>query len=334
MCLYPKLIKNRKYISNKKNRGIIPPLPLIKVNGKLIPDERVLYVPVPCGKCMECMKKKARDWQIRLQEDIKQNKNGVFITLTLSNDSYKKLYNNTNKKLKGYELDNLIIKNAVRKFLERHRKKHKKSIRHWLVSELGHNGTENIHLHGILWTERKPEELEKLWGYGYIWDSRKHNGYVNEKTVNYIIKYIHKQDQKHKYYKPIILTTPGIGSNYVKSFNSKRNKFNNEKTITTYKNKQGYEIALPTYYRNKIYNEEEREKIWIYTLDKEVRYILGEKIDVSSNENSYYKTLKYYRQMNDKLGYLNDRINWEKRRYENERRYINHIKRLKNKFKK
>jgi hypothetical protein len=32
MCLYPRLIKNRKYIKNKKNGGNIPP----------VKDERVL----------------------------------------------------------------------------------------------------------------------------------------------------------------------------------------------------------------------------------------------------------------------------------------------------
>ena len=48
MCLYPKLIKNKKYQKNKKNNGKIP-----ECN-----DERVLYVPVACGKCIECMKAK------------------------------------------------------------------------------------------------------------------------------------------------------------------------------------------------------------------------------------------------------------------------------------
>jgi hypothetical protein len=39
MCLYPKLIKNRKYVANKKNGGNIP-----------VPsDKRVLMVPVGCG---------------------------------------------------------------------------------------------------------------------------------------------------------------------------------------------------------------------------------------------------------------------------------------------
>ena len=57
MCLYPKLIKNRKYTANEKNGGIVP----------VFKDIRTLYVPIGCGVCMECMKKKAREWQIRLR---------------------------------------------------------------------------------------------------------------------------------------------------------------------------------------------------------------------------------------------------------------------------
>ena len=57
MCLYPKLIKNRKYIANKKNGGNIPP----------VSDLRVLMVPVGCGKCIECKKQKSREWSVRLQ---------------------------------------------------------------------------------------------------------------------------------------------------------------------------------------------------------------------------------------------------------------------------
>ena len=66
MCLYPKLIKNRKYIANKKNGGNIPP----------VNDLRVLMVPVGCGKCIECKKQKSREWSIRLQEEIRHMNNG------------------------------------------------------------------------------------------------------------------------------------------------------------------------------------------------------------------------------------------------------------------
>ena len=70
MCLYPRLIQNKKYIANKKNGGIIP----------AVSDKRVLAVPIGCGKCMECLKQKGREWQVRLMEEIKSSKNGIFVT--------------------------------------------------------------------------------------------------------------------------------------------------------------------------------------------------------------------------------------------------------------
>ena len=74
MCLYPKLIRNRKYSLTKKNGGVIP---------EMI-DERIEFVPVGCGKCVECMKKKARGWQIRMHEELKDEPNRVMVTLTVS----------------------------------------------------------------------------------------------------------------------------------------------------------------------------------------------------------------------------------------------------------
>ncbi|AXH74827.1 MAG: replication initiator protein [Microviridae sp.] len=145
MCLYPTLIKNKKYTANKKNGGQVPP----------VYDNRVMYVPIGCGGCIECRKKKSREWKVRLLEEIKREKNGVFITLTFSEESMKDLSEKVqeNGKLEGYNLDNAVATQAVRYFLERWRKKYKKSVRHWLVTELGHNGTERIHMHGIIWTD-------------------------------------------------------------------------------------------------------------------------------------------------------------------------------------
>ena len=81
MCLYPKLIKNRKYTVTKKNEGNVP----------VAEDARVLFVPVACGKCIECCKQKARAWQVRLQEEIRTDKNGQFVTLTFSTESILEL---------------------------------------------------------------------------------------------------------------------------------------------------------------------------------------------------------------------------------------------------
>lgn len=320
MCLYPKLIKNKKYVKNKKNGGVIPP----------VNDERVLWVPVGCQRCIECRKQKARGWQVRMLEDIKTNRNGVFITLTLSNESIKKIVEQCElQNIEGYELDNEIATRATRMFLERWRKKHKKSLRHWLVTELGHDGTENIHLHGIIWTDEKWENIEKTWGYGFIWKGQ----YVNEKTVNYIVKYIHKVDEKHKEYNSKILTSAGIGSNYTNTKDAKINSYKGEETIETYRTRQGFKVAMPTYWRNKTYSEEEREKLWLIKLDKNERWVCGEKVKADDTEQ-YYKLLEWHRRRNKVLGYGDDKKRWDREVYENERRKIMMARRIENNNKK
>ena len=84
---------------------------------------------------------------------------------------------------------------------------------------------------------------------------------------------------------------------------------------------------LPIYYRNKIYTEDEREKLWIQKLNKEIRYVLGEKIDVSKKEgqNKYMRKLKAAQNLNTLLGYSNNEF--EQKRQEN---YNRHCKQLTN----
>ena len=237
MCLYPKLIHNRKYLPNKKNGGEIPP----------IKDDRVLKVPVGCGKCIECRKQKARNWQVRLQEDIRVNKNAKFITYTFSETELQEL-DNTIKGLSGYERDNEICRKSVRRYTERWRKKYGKTLRHWLVTELGHQNTERVHMHGLIWLEKKTEDetkkytinseefkgmeltweeynkeqnkdIKKVWKYGNIWIG----DYVSERTINYIVKYVNKADKVHKTYNSKVFTSKGIGREYIERRDSKRN---------------------------------------------------------------------------------------------------------------
>lgn len=321
MCLYPKLVKNPKYKANKKNGGIVP----------VLDDKRKEWVPVGCQKCIECKKQKASQWRIRLIEDIKINNKGIFVTLTFSDENLIELENDVKKvkDIEGYELDNQVAKLAVKRFRERWRKKYKRSIRHWLVTELGGRSTERIHLHGFLWAEDK-EEIQKKWKYGRI-----DFGYtkLNEKTINYCVKYLHKNDIKHKGYNSIILTSSGIGKNYIE--NKTRIEEQREKKKDYYITKEGYKMKLPIYYRNHIFDEKAREKMWIENIEKKERYVLGVKIDISNRkgEEKYYKVLKEAQRKNEMWGYGNGSIDWDKRIYENERRNIKRKERLK-KYKK
>lgn len=325
MCLYPKLIHNPKYKETKKNGGKIPP----------IQDPRVLYIAIGCGHCIECTKRKARSWQIRLLEDIKNNKNAIFITLTFSDQSIYQLQQEL-PNIKGYTLDNAIATLATRRFLERWRKTYKNSLRHWLVTELGHNGTNNIHLHGLLWLPERQmilTEIDKHWQYGHtykgapIYQNQKitdYKNFVNETTIGYITKYVSKRDEKYKYYKSIILTSPGIGKNYTTNplGNWIKNKFKEIDTDETYRTATGHKIILPTYFRNKIYNEQEREALWIQKLDKEERYVLGAKIDISQETETYLNVLQNAREKNIRLGYGSNQKDYDQVAYEQKMRAI------------
>lgn len=335
MCLYPKLIKNPKYKENAKNGGNIPP----------IKDSRTLYLPIGCGKCIECRKQKTNNWRTRMMEDIKKYKNAHFVTLTLSNENYKKLAEeiilNTPQGIEcatGYALDNLIAIRAVRYFTENWRKKYKTTIRHWLVTELGHNGTENIHLHGLIWcdtylkrTTKKKEiityykdEIKNTWKHGYIWIGQ----YVNEKTINYITKYVTKVDPKHKYYEPKILCSKGIGGNYINTPAAKMNEYNGQKTKDYYVSRTGQKASLPVYWRNKIYTDEQKELLWLQKLDKEERYILGQKVDISKNFKEYLTGLAQARKYNRKHGYGTGEANYEEELYENQMRTLKQLTRM------
>lgn len=295
MCLYPKMIRNKKYTPNKKNN----------YNAPIPTDERLLYVPVKCGKCMECRKAKAREWQVRLCEELRNSQmHPIFITLTFTEEAITELTAKC-----GKNGANDIVTEAVKLFRERWRKKYKKSIKHWLVNELGHNGTERVHLHGILWVENQEQadSIESIWNYGYIFRGT----YVNEKTINYIVKYINKLDIDHKGFEPIVLCSQGIGRGY----QGRHNVYRENQTNEMYTLPNGLKVPLPIYYRNKIYTEDEREQLWLKKLDEQKRYINGIEIDISKSMDNYERVLTKAQETNVQLGYGDNSKEWKKRDY-------------------
>jgi len=81
-------------------------------------------------------------------------------------------------------------------------------------------------------------------------------------------------------------------------------------------------MALPTYYRNKVFTEEQRELLWINLLNKGIRYVCGEKIDISKDYKDYDNVIRHYREKNKKLGYGNGAKDQELIEYEKRRRSL------------
>lgn len=305
MCLYPRFIKNKRYLGYNVKRKT-------KQAAEYCDDYRKLYVPIGCGNCIECRKQKAQQWKVRLNEELKVQKYAYFVTLTFSNESLQKLIDETNK-----TECNGIAAVAVRRFLERYRKKHGKSLRHWLITELGHENTERIHLHGIIFppNEMSNDELYSYWQYG-----RTDNGqYCNQQTINYIVKYVTKIDTDHKNYKPLIMCSAGLGAEFTKTIGAKNTyKYRKGNTPEYYTLPNGNKVALPIYYRNKLFTQTERNNMWTDRLDKGEIYVYGIRIrnvNTEAGQKQYDELLAQLQRDNETLGYGSTADEWQKEPY-------------------
>ena len=73
-------------------------------------------------------------------------------------------------------------------------------------------------------------------------------------------------------------------------------------------------VPLPIYYRNMIYDEDEKEDLWLFKLDQQVRYVMGEKVDVSEGTQAYFKVLEWYQRINEECGF-GSRKGWDEHQY-------------------
>lgn len=317
MCLYPQYFKNPKYLPNKKNKGR-PPICL---------DRRLLYIPAKCGCCIECRKEKQREWRVRLEEELRSNF-GYFTTLTISPEGIEEIEKKTG--LEWVKNPNEIATKALRLFLERARKETGKSIKHWCVTELGEE-KDRIHLHGIFFGQKSAELIRKHWKYGFVFIGE----YCNSRSVNYMTKYMLKVDIKHPEFKQIVLASPGIGDKYMNRRDYLWQKQNYKNiNVATYTFRNGTKMAMPKYYKNKIFTDDEREIMWINNLNRGLLWIYGEK--VKANDWKTIDNLRRYWQKFGREMMGDDPIAWnamkQRRKEEKQRRAIAEARKHAEKF--
>ena len=258
------------------------------------------------------MRQKALQWKIRLYEEIKQFTYNYYVTLTFSPQALQDLCNESE-----LEECNAVAGLALRRYLERWRKKYGKSQRHYFITELGHEGSERIHLHGIVFShfEIPAGEIENIWKYGNV----RIGDYCNLQTINYIAKYITKIDNDHKNYRPEIFCSAGIGKKYTETTSAKNiHLYRGKDTNDFYRFPNGTKCALPIDYRNKLFTEEMREELWCHKLDKHTRFVNGVEINnvnTLHGEQRYFRVLKKAQEKNAQLGYGDCTKQWQKKKY-------------------
>lgn len=221
------------------------------------------YVPIPCGKCPQCMNNRAKEIMFRIMQETKEHKSNYFLTFTYDDEHLPPNYS--------------LIKDEISKFNKKlkiylSRSNKKSDFRFYGVGEYG-GSTARPHYHviyfglelndlefykvtdegNILYTSKF---IESVWSKGFVTI-----GEVTPNSAAYVARYTEKKKLLTKEEKQEFLDLgfvpefsvqsmrPGIGYNFYKksvvSFLNKCYTFSEKDT----------NFLLPKYYRDKIKND-------------------------------------------------------------------------------
>lgn len=217
-------------------------------------------VPVPCGKCPECRKRRVSGWSFRLMHEDRQSTSSLFITLT---------YDTTHVPITKTGFMS-VQKRDVQLFLKKLRfaesKIHSNAIKYYLAAEYG-TDSDRPHYHAIIFNVSDPYAIERAWGNGSI-----HYGTVTEASVGYTLKYLdkprripkHRNDDRNPEFG---LMSKGLGLGYITQGVKKwhLNDLDNRMYLTI---PGGKKISMPRYYKDKIYTPLQRKQIQYFQLPK------------------------------------------------------------------
>lgn len=207
-------------------------------------------VAVPCGKCPDCKKRLVSAWSFRLMQQNKIAMSSHFITLT-----YDTKYVPITPT--GYMC---LSKRDCQLFIKRLRKSQSGNgesfIKYFLVGEYG-GKTMRPHYHVLLFNV-EVRYIQSAWGCGQV-----HYGSVSGASVGYCLKYmmkpgkipIHKNDDRQREFR---MMSKKLGVNYLTSQMVSWHKadLGNRMYIPI---EDGKKIAMPRYFKDRIYTNLERQ---------------------------------------------------------------------------
>lgn len=220
------------------------------------------WLTLPCSKCPNCLKRRTSAWSFRLIKEGEKSFSALFVTLTYDT-RYVPLTKN------GYMT---LDKKDCQKFMKRLRKLSMEKIKYYLAGEYG-TKTMRPHYHAIIFNADR-EMVERAWAL----DNKKIGdifiGDVNGASIGYTLKYmskekqipVHKNDDRLKEFS---LMSKGLGKNYLTKnmLEWHHNDLLNRCFVPLKDNKK---IAMPRYYKDKIYTHIEKGLIADYMKDKSI----------------------------------------------------------------
>jgi hypothetical protein len=224
---------------------------------------------VPCGKCPACQKRRQSGWITRLTEEQKVSYSSAFLTLTYSPENVRI---SPNGLLTLDKRDHQLFMKRLRKTVSK-LPNYNVPIRYYACGEYG-DETHRPHFHSIIFNLppdyfNHPELLDRDWQYGQTMLAE-----CNVKTITYVTKYISKtlytdgrKDRIIESTGEIIkddrvpefsLMSKGLGSSYI---TENKKQFYQNHLLPYLVIENGQKVSMPRYYREKLYTEEQRNKI-------------------------------------------------------------------------
>lgn len=214
-------------------------------------------VPVPCGRCPPCKKRRVDSWVFRLQQEEKVSATARFVTLTYDT-AHVPISDN------GFMT---LRKSDFQDYMKRLRKLCPDSrVRYFAVGEYGSNN-KRPHFHAILFDVPNDRMFFDAWALNGVNLGTIHVGQVTGDSIAYCMKYIDKPGGNPLFpgwrafvgrddrVKEFSLMSKGLGKNFVTPAMKRYYKADISRVYCV---KDGdYKIAMPRYYRDMIFDEDE-----------------------------------------------------------------------------
>lgn len=203
-------------------------------------------VAVPCGHCLECRKAYQREWQFRLNHELKRCDVPIYLTLTYKDNCMP--YGDTED---GRSCGCVDVRD-VQKFLKRLRKNGGElfdGLRYFCVAEYGTQGTIRPHYHMVLIApnvtsvNQVRKLVQKSWKLGF-----EKTKFCTKDKIHYLTKYLNKIDERNHLVKPFRLYSRSLGLNYLTPNVIKFYLTSFDRTCLL----NGYRMGLPRYYVRKL----------------------------------------------------------------------------------
>ena len=219
----------------------------------VLPKAGLEKVPVPCGRCPPCKMRRVNSWVFRLLEEEKVSDGAHFITLTydtrfvpISDNGFMTLC----------QRDFQLYMKRLRKLCGGAK------LKYYAVGEYGtKNG--RPHYHAIVFNVKDINHFAEAWKLDGNSLGAVHVGQVTGDSIAYTMKYIDKANFKKKHIRDdrvpeFPLMSKGLGKSYLSDVVVDYHKADLSRLYVT--RPGGHKIALPRYYREKIYSDDEKRK--------------------------------------------------------------------------